>query len=409
MSGSANVTSLPKSPEIAAPVSSGLRRSMPPVSQHDEFRSLLTLTIPRQEIFTDSVEPPPDSSPERPPHVAPQTYLPIPPSFTRPTDQLTSRGDLAPRPLPKRSYTSNCRRLLRGLKEFSRQFEILEGGWTATARTEFDDFDDFGYFLYSTSLLESIPPNPEPRLLVAKEHEPDGSGGFCETTRTGRLLSKRHNDGNKPFCRSFLYRYTGAEPEPYSSSRFFSEIDPPLPHRRTIDRSDSSSRCRSSSRMELILASNSCEAMFPILTSAFSNRMSHFPPRPSYSQEIWHFACATVLLPSSGVPNSLLYLDSSVRATRGTLVPQRRWTIPFEGEAFQHADDDTLQPLIFFVNWNSGAGFWLPDILHDYHHEPWEQDNEAPLRGRSGATLHIWINVRSPTFIQSAEIFIHPC
>jgi len=403
MSGSANVTSLPKSPEIAAPVSSGLRRSMPPVSQHDEFRSLLTLTIPRrQDIFADSVEPPPDSSPERPPHVAPQRYLPIPPSFTRPTGQLTSRGDLAPRPLPKRSYTSDyCRSLIGDIedlrKEISPQFVILENDWIATARAE------LRYIIYPldpTSPLESIRPNPEPRLLVAKEHEPDGSGGFSsETTRVG----------NKPFCRGFLYRYTGAEPEPYSSSRFFSEIDPPLPHRRTIDRSDSSSRCRSSSRMELILASNSFEAMFPILTSAFSNRMSHFPPRPSYSQEICIMRNATVLLPSSGVPNSLLYLDFSVRATRGTLVPQRRWTIPFEGEAFQHADDDTLQPLIFFVNWNSGAGFWLPDILHDYHHEPWEQDNEAPLRGRSGATLHIWINVRSPTFIQSAEIFIHPC
>jgi hypothetical protein len=113
MSGSVNVTSLSKSPEIAGPVSSGLCRSMPPVSDYGVLesrrlrssliRSLrevydvfqqrqkqLSLITRLRELFTDSVVPPP---PKRLLHVTLQKHLP--PSFARPTGQL-AYVDLAP-------------------------------------------------------------------------------------------------------------------------------------------------------------------------------------------------------------------------------------------------------------------------------------------------------------------------
>jgi len=98
---------------------------------------------------------------------------------------------------------------------------------------------------------------------------------------------------------------------------------------------------------------------------------------------------ASAVLLLSGIANSPLTLDFGVRTTQSTLVPQIRWIIPFEDEDFRRAGDDTLRPLIFFVNWYSWAGSWLS---HDYRDEPWEQDYEAPFRLRGGATTHIRIN-----------------
>ena len=62
-------------------------------------------------------------------------------------------------------------------------------------------------------------------------------------------------------------------------------------------------------------------------------------------------------------------------------------------EVCRHADCTTLQPPIFFVNRNSGVGFWLPDILQDRSHDPCERVNEAPLERR--AASHLRIDVRS--------------
>ena len=247
--------------------------------------------------------------------------------------------------------------------------------------------------------------NSTRELPVAKEHEPNANDGFpSDTTRTGRLLSNRNHDDNKLF-RSLRPRRVTPEPEPYSRGRFSSKVDPPLPLRRIIDRSDSNSRFRPG-RMELIPHSYSPQAVSPIITLAFSNLTSDFLRRVSYWQGGWYVmenasAASQLML---GVPNSLPPLDFCVGATQGTVVPQRRWAVPFEGKFCRHADGTTLLPPIFFVNWNSGLGFWLEDILQDRSREPCEQDKETPLE--RSATTYVRISVRS---LQPAEILIHAC
>ena len=199
------------------------------------------------------------------------------PNFVRYTGQLTSRVDLAP--LSPRSPASQKithlnlpsipDRRIRGEPEDSGneiplQFGVSKYDWIAKLQRRVDDL---------VAQRKSFSSNLDRRLFVAKEREPDGSGGFSnKMTRTGRLLGSRNSD-DKSFCLSLL---TAEEPELYSSGGFFSKIDPPLPHRRIFDLSNH--RWCPSSRLELI------------------------PPSP-------------------------LILDFSVRATQSTLVPQRRWKI----------------------------------------------------------------------------------
>jgi hypothetical protein len=265
-SGSANVTSLeslPKSPEISGPVSSIFLQSALPFILHvhefpELYRSSLTppsltppsltltppsltppsltppsrtLTLPPRNpwrgFFTDSVGPPPDSSSECSPYVAPQTDLL--PSFAKPTGQLTSRVDAVPLwPIPQR--ISHLERLP------STRFEILNKDWTAKLRRVHD----------LKAQLESLTSRCDRLLLSAKEHEPDGSGGFSnETTRTGSFLSSRNNDGNNPFSRNYRYRYTAALAESYRGCRLINIPNkpyPPVPLRGIADRSDSNSR-----------------------------------------------------------------------------------------------------------------------------------------------------------------------
>jgi len=379
MSGPANVSLRPKSPEIAGHVSSYLRRSIPPVLRHGRFMSNIanipTLTIPSQERLTNSVGPPPDSSPKLTSHSAPQTYLP--PSFTRPTSQLMSLVELAPHfsscsltcPYPsirKPSVVPSSSpaqkilhlelpsihdRRVRGEPEDSsdenpRRFGISENGRTATERSRLfiDCLSDFTPPLESIRSYVTISP-----FHLAEEHAPDGSSA----TRTRRLLSNRNDDANKFFFRSFRSYRTATESEPYSSGGLFSKLDPPLPLRIIIDRSDSNSQFRSSGRMELIPPSP--QAVSPVTPCDLSIRTSDFLRRLSYSQGTWYIMQnASVLLPPSlGVPDSVLPPNFSVRTTQGTLVS-------LEGEACRHADGTTLQPSIFFINRNSWVGSWLP-------------------------------------------------
>lgn len=416
MSGPANVSSRPKSSEIAGPASSDLRRSDPPVLQHGRFMSniagIAVLTISSRERLTNSVGPPPDSSPKLPSHSAPQRYLP--PSFTRPASQLMSLVDLAPpfsscsltfpyssiRKSPVVPSSSPAQKILhlelplihdrrvKGEPENSsdenpRQFEISENGRVATERIRLfiDCLSDFTQPLESFRSYVAISPFP-----LAEEHEPDGRGA----ARTGRLLCNRNNDDDKPFLRSFRSHRTATAtgPEPYSSGGFFSKLDPPLPLRRTIDdRSDSNSRFSSSGCTELI-PPYPLQAVSPIMTFDFSIRTSDFLRRPSYSQGTWHIMQNTsvVLPPSLGVPDSLLPVNFSVRTTQGTLVSP-------EGEVCLHADGTMPQPPIFFINRNSGVRFWLLDILQDSSQDSCERGNEALLARR--APTQIRINVRS--------------
>jgi hypothetical protein len=90
--------------------------------------------------------------------------------------------------------------------------------------------------------------------------------------------------------------------------------------------------------------------------------------------------------------NSPPPLDFSVSTTRGTVVPQRRWT-PSEEIDIRRFVEATLQLPIFFVHWNGAVGFWLPDILEGRDGDLYNRNSEAPLGGR--ATTHIRINVSS--------------
>jgi hypothetical protein len=411
MSRSASFISRPKSPEIVGPVSSGLRRSTPLISPHGEFMSSIAdipaLTIPSRELVTDSVALPPDRSPKRPSYSAPQIYSPSSPA--RPTGQLlVSMPHFSPCSLLKRPRASIIRpsalrsshpakktsplerpipdRRIRGEPDSSdehpRRYEDgssllhfqLPSQTSRFQRTRIDYLSGF------SSPLGPIPSHFDPALsLVTEEHGPgsEGSDGFSsDTPRAVRLLGDR-----KALRRRFY------EPE------LWVPIYPALPPRRVVDPSDGNSRFRSSGRTDPLsrLSSYSSHTTFPILTFDFSNRTPSLLRRPSYSQRTWRFIqdASAVSSLSFGVPNSLLPPDLRVRTTQGMLIPQRRWTIPLEGEVYRHADGTTL------------------DILQGHGYDPRERDSGAPLERR--ATMDIRINVRSHTFIQPAEVLIRTC
>ena len=95
---------------------------------------------------------------------------------------------------------------------------------------------------------------------------------------------------------------------------------------------------------------------------------------------------------SLGVPlHPTPLLDYSMRATHGTVVPQRRWTPADEVDFRRHVQRAVLQLPIFFVNRNGGVGFQLSDILRGCDRDLRNANAFAPLGGKK--TTHIRINV----------------
>ena len=124
-----------------------------------------------------------------------------------------------------------------------------------------------------------------------------------------------------------------------------------------------------------------------------SNPPLAFLRPPSSSQETWPIMQngSTVWPLSLWAQNSLLPLDFSVGTTQDTVVPQRGWEIPFEGEVSRHADGIKRRHPISFVNRNSGVGPRLPENIQDHNHDPCERDDETPPKRMT----HITINVGS--------------
>ena len=427
MSRSANVTSRPNPPETTRPVTCGLQLSIPPVSHHDGFTpnidGIPALTIPSQELVTDSVAPSSDNSPHRPSHLA---YLS--PSSARPTGQPMSRVDLAPHfspcsltcPYPSirmppvepssppakhilhHGLLSISDRRVRGEPEDSsdenlRPFKTSENaGFVITLENATGRIWSIGYLSDFFSFHFDVSP-----LNLAKEHELYGSGGFSShTTRTALALSSWVINDNKSSFRSFRARPTAPEPEPYSSSRLSSKIIPPLPLRRT----------RSSRRMVWISAPNSPQVvppMPPVTIFHFYTWTPNFFRRLLYSQGTWHIIqnASAVLLPSPGVPTSLLLLDFSVGASQGTVAPQRRWTPADEVDIRRYVQEAGPQLPVFLVNRNGSVGCYLPDIIKGRDHDLLNRDNQAQLGG--GTMTHISINV-SPTSYLPPKDF-HTC
>jgi hypothetical protein len=123
-----------------------------------------------------------------------------------------------------------------------------------------------------------------------------------------------------------------------------------------------------------------------------------------YSKGVWYTMRNAPYVQSSSLgastQNPPLPLDHSVRTTRGTVIPQRRWSPVDEADVRRHVEGCALQPPIFFINHNGGIGFWLPDILQGLHHDLYDGDKEAQLRGKT--TTHIRINVSLHTHILMA-------
>ncbi|KAF8495891.1 hypothetical protein F5888DRAFT_1804443 [Russula emetica] len=113
-----------------------------------------------------------------------------------------------------------------------------------------------------------------------------------------------------------------------------------------------------------------------------------------YSKGVWYAMRNAPYVqspsPAASIQNPSLPLDYSVRTTRGTVIPQRRWTPADEVDVHRHVECSALQPPIFFINHNGGTGFWLPDILQGRHHDLYDGDREAQLGGKT--TTHIRIN-----------------
>jgi len=194
--------------------------------------------VPWQELFTDTIESPPDSSPDLPvsfsmsrvdlvpPYLACSLTCPYPswapvqnPILHR---ELPSVPHRRVRGEPEDSSDENARQYKDGYS--SSHFQLL----SPTGRFQISGID------YASGFLSPLGPIPSHfdlfRLSVAKEHGPNGSGGSSsDTTQTGRLLSNRNNNDNKLFRRprSHLLRVM-PEAETYSCGRFSIEVDPPL-------------------------------------------------------------------------------------------------------------------------------------------------------------------------------------
>ena len=137
-------------------------------------------------------------------------------------------------------------------------------------------------------------------------------------------------------------------------------------------------------------------------------KTSNFLRHISYSKGVWYFIqdAPHGQPPSPGLSTQTrsLPLDFSVKATRGTVIPQRRW-IPGDVDVRRHVEGGALQLPIFFVDHGGGIGFWLPDILQGRHHDLYNGDKEAPLGGKT--TTHIRINVSSHMLVLRAKVLSH--
>ena len=113
-----------------------------------------------------------------------------------------------------------------------------------------------------------------------------------------------------------------------------------------------------------------------------------------YHRGAWYISCNNNLVrgTSPGVPFLPPLLDYSMRATTGTVVPQRRWNPADEVGVRRHVESASLQLPIFFVNSNGGFEFRLLDILRGRYDQYLHNANDfAPLGGK--ATTCIRINV----------------
>jgi hypothetical protein len=117
-----------------------------------------------------------------------------------------------------------------------------------------------------------------------------------------------------------------------------------------------------------------------------------------YSRGAWYimYSAQSAQPSSTEAPPQAVWLplDFHKATTRGTVVPQRRWTPADEVDIRRHVESAVLQLPIFFVNRNGAVGFRLQEILQGCDHELSNAYREAPLGGR--ATTHIRINVSYP-------------
>jgi hypothetical protein len=124
-----------------------------------------------------------------------------------------------------------------------------------------------------------------------------------------------------------------------------------------------------------------------------------------YSKGAWYAMpnapCVQPPSPAVSTQDPPLPLDYSVKTTRGTVIPQRRWIPADKVDVHRHVECCALLPPIFFVNHNGAMGFWLPDILKGRHHDLYNGDREAQLGGKT--TTHIRINVSSHTDVPAAK------
>ena len=99
---------------------------------------------------------------------------------------------------------------------------------------------------------------------------------------------------------------------------------------------------------------------------------------------------------SPGIPfQPTPLLDYSMKATDGTVVPQRRWTPADEVDVRRHVEAADLELPIFFVHRNGSIGFPLVHILQGHDRDLRNANEFASLAGKT--TTHIRINVRLRT------------
>ena len=113
-----------------------------------------------------------------------------------------------------------------------------------------------------------------------------------------------------------------------------------------------------------------------------------------YQRGAWYITSNVNMVQGSS-PNVPLQptplLDYHIRATQGTVVPQRRWTPADEVDVRRHVESAVLQLPTFFVNRDGTLGFRLSDILRGSDHNLHNANSFASLGGRT--TTHIRINV----------------
>ncbi|KAF8261608.1 hypothetical protein EI94DRAFT_782792 [Lactarius quietus] len=93
---------------------------------------------------------------------------------------------------------------------------------------------------------------------------------------------------------------------------------------------------------------------------------------------------------SPGVPfQTTLLLDYNTRSTRGTVVPQQRWTPADEVDVRRHVEGAVLLLPVFFVNRNGSIGFPLSDILRGCDRELRNPNDFALLGGTANTNIRI--------------------